>query len=104
MSSVTMPAATATTPPSRALWLDANHRYLCAAIDVVRAALQAHGLRVAGSPDAPAGEPVASVHRALEDVREAMPAPSALDGIAATFHLSDFERQLLVLCAAMEFD
>src|SRR5438105_280300 len=40
----------------------------------------------------------------LNEARTAMPAPPALDALCAMFGLSDFERRVLLLCAAVELD
>ena len=77
-------------------WTDANQRYLSAALAVVRAALERHA----------ANEPSASdtENQALADAEAAMPAPAALQTLAATFGLSVFEQLVLVLCAGIELD
>jgi MoxR-like ATPase len=69
-------------------WLDANQRQLARAIADVRLLLQAKV----------SGETVDASEPADEEIR------SALDFLTATFGLSSFERQLLVLCAAIELD
>jgi hypothetical protein len=70
-------------------WIDANQRQLARALAGVRALLQA---RLPEESHAPEVEATADE------------APSALDCLAATFGLSEFERQLLVLCAGIELD
>jgi AAA+ superfamily predicted ATPase len=42
--------------------------------------------------------------QALDEAKTAMPAPAALDTFCATFGLSSFERDLLLLCAGIELD
>ncbi|HEX6747309.1 MAG TPA: ATP-binding protein [Longimicrobium sp.] len=72
-------------------WTEANQRHLAAALARVGAALRRHaGDESASAPDAPpvergAGEP-------------------ALERIAEGFSLSEFERDVLVLCAGAELD
>ncbi len=78
-------------------WLDANQRYLMAAVDVVQAALERHA--APGEID----RREAAQH-ALMEAREAMPSAPALETICAQFDLSSFERSLLVLCAGPELD
>ena len=80
-------------------WLATNQRYLVADLARVRAALERHA---AGGPHpldrrepALAGETIGTVD---------LPAPLALDRLVATFGLSPFERDVLLLCAGMEFD
>ena len=100
----TAPATGVNPSQHTAPWLDANHRYLCAAIDVVRGLLLARRAQLAGEPMPSGTDPVATAYQALDAARQAMPAPAALDTIASTFRLSEFERQVLVLCGATEFD
>jgi hypothetical protein len=87
-------------------WLEANRQHLAAAVASVRAALE--GL-------------ISSRHRGTHEVgRCAVPedgtrsvptssaaditSPPALDKLCAAFGLSEFERDILVLCAGMELD
>ena len=69
-------------------WAQANQRVLGAALEVVRCAVE----------DAGADAAVAE----LEAARAALPAPAALDEVAAAFGLSPFERDVLLLCAGIE--
>jgi hypothetical protein len=82
-------------------WHIANQRYLMAAVDVVRAALEWHITRREGTE-------ITDRRRATQEVLEmagaVMAAPSALDTICAMFDLTAFERHLLLLCAGMEVD
>jgi hypothetical protein len=71
-------------------WVEANQRYLAAALDVVRS-------RVTGEDPA-----VAECRR--DDIRTGMQIPPALEGIAEAFGLSGFEGELLLLCAGVELD
>ena len=68
-------------------WSEQNQRSLRAALATLRARLE--------DPDAPP-EPRAP--------QAAMPAPTALETLRRAFGLSDFERDLLLLCAGVEFD
>jgi ATP-dependent 26S proteasome regulatory subunit len=73
-------------------WHEANQRYLVAAIDRVRRALERH----AGSGEVPA----------LDDT-ERLPVVepcAALERLSGLFGLSPFERDLLLLCAGVELD
>ncbi|HEX8244950.1 MAG TPA: ATP-binding protein [Longimicrobium sp.] len=75
-------------------WADYNQRHLAAALARVAGALRRH----AGGEAAPE-----------EDDAHAVPAPDgsgepALERIAGGFALSDFERDVLVLCAGAELD
>jgi AAA+ superfamily predicted ATPase len=83
-------------------WEDANQRYLVEALAEVRAVLAAlvapaaSGSTADGSAVLPASE--------LADVRSSMTNPPALDTLCATFGLSAFERQILLMCAGVEMD
>ena len=87
---------TATIPRN---WLEANQRYLSAALAAVRTRLDRHAARAEGDSATPQ-EP----EQALREAADAMTAPPALESLAATFGLNRFERDLLVLCAGMELD
>jgi hypothetical protein len=81
-------------------WLDANQRYLSEAVAGVRARLEAYVARIKGTGGQ---DQVAGGGRATAVV-PGMPAPPALETLCATFGLSLFERDLLLLCAGMELD
>ena len=71
-------------------WVEANHQFLTAALEVVRQRLLDEDDDVAA--------------RRREEMAAAMSTPPALDGVAAAFGLTDFERDLLLLCAGVELD
>ena len=75
------------------IWQPANHRYLTAQIRRL-----AH--RLAGNDV----EPESDLARELADAAAAMPAPPALDRLQSIFGLTDFERELVLLCAGHELD
>jgi ATPase family associated with various cellular activities (AAA)/Winged helix domain, variant len=93
-------------------WLEANQQYLMCAIGRVRALLEG---RATGQPatEGRAGSPLPA-----EDGAHGLPAAAsaepgvtcpttpqpALDTLCATFGLSPFERDVLLLCAAIELD
>ncbi len=83
-------------------WLQANQRYLMAALAVVRCALDRHAARAQGNADVPA--PDEATEEALREAAAALPAPSALEILCTAFHLSPFERDVLLLCAGVELD
>lgn len=77
-------------------WLALNHGYLSAQLARVRALLQT---RVSETPqDAPPETDAAECGRTM------LPARPALDALCDAFHLSAFERDVLVLCAGVELD
>ncbi|OUL23337.1 ATPase [Nostoc sp. RF31YmG] len=81
-------------------WHDANQRYLSAALAVVRGALERY---TTTSPQPTELENQENARQqALQAAAAAMPTPSALDNLCWMFHLSAFERDLLLLCAGME--
>jgi hypothetical protein len=80
-------------------WLDANQRHLAAAVGVVRALLE----RQLGVADEDPGA-VDRARAALAAAEAALPAPGTLAALSAAFGLSAFERDVLVLCAAVELD
>ncbi len=77
-------------------WTEANQRYLTAAVGVVREMLQRR-VDEANAADALA-------QQRLDEAAAAMPSPSSLDVLCAKFGLSEFERDLLLLCAGVELD
>ncbi|MEH2282165.1 MAG: ATP-binding protein [Nostoc sp.] len=82
-------------------WDEANQRYLSAALAVVRSILENHTTREQNQPEEKDQE---HLQQALQSAAAAMPAPSALDRVCKMFSLSSFERDLLLLCAAMELN
>jgi len=82
-------------------WLEANHQYLLAAVDGVRAALETHAARLAGRP---AEDRSATTAAALERAAAALPSPAALDRLTSIFGLSPFERGVILLGAGLEVD
>lgn len=84
---------------AHAAWLRANEADLQAHLASVKHSLARHSGRIAEVVDAlrsstpePAGEAAAASR------------PSALAQLASAFHLSPFERDILLLCAGMELD
>ena len=78
-------------------WATANQRCLMAELAVLDTLLDAPHSGDGGAEGSPEV-------RAWRDARDAMPSPSALDGLCATFGLSGFERRVLGLCAGVELD
>jgi ATPase family associated with various cellular activities (AAA) len=75
-------------------WQEANQRYLVAHLARIHEALQRYAGREA------AAEPEVE----LSEARAALPAPAALDRITTGFALSEFERDVLLLCGGVELD
>jgi len=80
----------------RAGWTQANQRQLMAAVGVVRAMLQRHINDVEAAED--------EARARLAEASAAMPSASALELLCTRFALSDFERDVLLLCAGVELD
>lgn len=85
------------------VWLAANQRALSAALDVTREHLRFQAARVGG--ESVAVESVAtrgaSLQREYGNSIEAAALP-ALESLSALFGLSEFERNVLLMCAGME--
>jgi ATPase family associated with various cellular activities (AAA) len=78
-------------------WRTANQAYLRAEFDAFKARLAV----MTGSAEPSAVEAAAL---AAEEARSELPAPPAIDAVAAGFGLSAFERELLLLAAGVEAD
>ena len=78
-------------------WLEANQRYLMAALTELRQMLEQ---RVGSSGDRTLSEQSPD----LEAMRAAMKMSPAVETICHLFNLSPFERQVLLLCAGVELD
>ena len=88
-------------------WLDANQRYLWAALASVRTALESYVQSMSGMAGDRLDEreaPGAGVGGQTELITAAMPAPATLDTVCSAFGLTGFERDLLLLCAGVEMD
>lgn len=89
----------------RETWHDANQRYLAAAVAVVRERLERHAAAGAqGEVSRPTTRQPSAAGERLTAAAERMLAPSALDTLRATFGLSVFERDVLLLCAGVELE
>jgi ATPase family associated with various cellular activities (AAA) len=82
-------------------WFDANQNYLSAALALVRSAIEKYTSKSQNQSEIQDIEHTQKL--ALQKAAAAMSAPSALDRICKLFGLSDFERDILLLCACMEF-
>ncbi|WP_310484836.1 ATP-binding protein [Chamaesiphon sp. VAR_48_metabat_403] len=82
-------------------WNAANHHYLSTAIEVLRNRLECYGSPPQSQPELQLRG--MELDRDLEAAVAALPAPSALDRLCQLFNLSTFDRQILLLCVAIEF-
>jgi hypothetical protein len=83
-------------------WAETNQKSLMSALGSVRAALEAHGRRVTNNP--PAQDDMVSNIASQQKPPMAIADDSALGALCSAFGLSQFERDLLLLCAGMELD
>jgi ATPase family protein associated with various cellular activities (AAA)/winged helix domain-containing protein len=84
-------------------WSAANQALLAAELAWLRHGLEQNvddGLEGGGS----ISERGPALAQAVDDARQAMPAPAAIDIVAELFGLSNFERLLLLLCCGVELD
>ena len=80
-------------------WHESNQVYLAAALDYLRALLEAHIARSSGG--------LVSVEPSLaaaSAISATMASPPSAERACRLFGLSEFERDVLLLCAAVEFD
>ena len=80
-------------------WSEENQRHLAVAFDLVCDRLEGALARGEGREHAERKGELAS---SLESIAVRMTAPPALDRVTAVFGLTDFERDLLLLCAGVE--
>ncbi len=83
-------------------WFEANQRYLMAAIATTRHALVRYRSEELSTRESE--EDLQSLQQSLRDARSIMPAPPALEILCDLFGLSHFERDVLVLSAAIELN
>ncbi|MEH1891904.1 MAG: ATP-binding protein [Nostoc sp.] len=81
-------------------WYDANQQYLSASIALIRHTLEQYTVNLLNSSDKLSNND--KYEQDLQKAADALPAPSALERICQIFGLSAFERDVLLLCAAME--
>ncbi|OUL36294.1 ATP-binding protein [Nostoc sp. 106C] len=85
-----------------ARWQSANHQYLVAALAVVQETLEQFVQTQEGSEVSQ--NTAEDSQQRLAAIAAAMTKPPALEVVCGTFDLSDFERDVLLLCAGMELD
>lgn len=89
-------------PDSPNNWVEANQRYLTAAIADIRQHLENHALRAGLKTETEhAAKTGITEKTGIEGGRELQ---SALETLCAAFRLSPFERDILLLCAGVELD
>jgi SpoVK/Ycf46/Vps4 family AAA+-type ATPase len=86
-------------------WLEANQRYLSSTLNIIRYSLEEYIAKVSNPEScAEAKSKERNSSSELEQLATSMSEPPALDQLCAIFGLSPFERDILLLCAGMEFD
>ena len=89
-------------------WLEANQRYLMMAVDRVKTALLKHvsisSSAFSRTEPAALAALQASAQKSQAELAAAMHPLPALEMLCQQFHLSDFERSVLLLCAGPELD
>ena len=83
-------------------WSDANQRYLSTALAVLRHTLERRALGTHGRQEDDVDMHVAC--EALDQAKRGLSSPPALDIVSTTFGLTAFERETLLLCAAVELE
>ncbi len=86
-------------------WHEANQHYLSAALATMRQTLEQHATNVGAQFIAPKPAPdTSNLPETSKPILDTMSAPPALDVLCTVFHLSPFERDILLLCAGIELD
>lgn len=94
------------TTPVTESWDTSNQRYLVAAVQVLRLKLELHQAAATADSEhqAQIKALLTAAQKEVEEAQTALTAPAALDVLTALLGLSDFERNLLLMCAAIELD
>jgi hypothetical protein len=85
-------------------WLSGNQQYVSLRLRLLRTALQRHALRLQGADTATPPVDPAALLREGDALVASMLAPPAILRLAAAFGLSEFEADVLLLCAGVELD
>jgi hypothetical protein len=83
-------------------WLEANQRYLSAALAVIRGELKRHAQRSDNTQEA--DNQINAARQTMQEAKSIISSPFPLDMLCTTFRLSLFERDVVLLCAGMELD
>ncbi|NOR43281.1 MAG: hypothetical protein GQ572_08070, partial [Gammaproteobacteria bacterium] len=83
-------------------WLEANQKYMSAALAVVRSELKSHVQRSENTQKV--DDQINAARQAMQETKSVTSSPFPLDVLCTTFGLSLFERDVLLLCAGMELD
>ena len=83
-------------------WHDANQRFLSAALATVRCELQRRSMPSEKPDDV--DKQIKTAKNTMRKLGKKMHVPPALETVCATFGISPFERNVLLLCAGIELD
>ena len=83
-------------------WEEANQAYLSAALKVIKHRLAMHAAGSSG--DSEAETQLYEAQETLQRAREVMSDPPALESLCESFGLTQFESDILLLCAGCELD
>ena len=93
-----------TSPVAPVPWLAGNQLYVSLRLQLARAALLRHAPPLDDPGGAVAAGDPAALRREIDRIVAAMPAPPAILRMAAAFELSEFETEVLLVCAGVELD
>ncbi|MEW6732883.1 MAG: ATP-binding protein [Acidobacteriota bacterium] len=82
-------------------WHEANQRYLMARLFAMRETLNRHIARLQQAPEKSSD---GVVEKMLQETMLALPGSSSLDTLRTAFGLSNFELEVILLCAGVELD
>ena len=82
-------------------WYVANQKYLSAAVDVLRNRLECYAAPAENQPELQSQG--VDRKQTFEAAAAALRSPSALDRLCQLFNLSNFDRDILLLCVAIVF-
>lgn len=87
-------------------WYELNQRYLSATLALVRGAIEKYIIKLQNKSQNQSeySEQEYQHQQTLQQASAAMSVPSALERLCKIFDLSEFERDVLLLCACMEFN
>lgn len=92
--------------PGSTAWYEANQRYLMASVRVGKATLELYTVPedTDGNERTAAQLKIEQARREVDEAARALPATAALDTLVRVLGLSDFEKNVLLLCAGVELD
>ncbi|MCG8420291.1 MAG: ATP-binding protein [Proteobacteria bacterium] len=92
------------TAPAPDQWMDANRRYLMAALAVIKMQLELCRTASATVTDCDRDTEMRAARAEVQTIARTLEQPAPIDVMCALFGLTPFERDILLLCAGVEFD